>query len=93
MSLVGAGRPLQTFQLDPVPAARSGLRAWQERLRLVQEALTLLRGLSAADLLRDLVLEEHLASSASLRLCHIAAGLPFRQCLLCYAHISNACYM
>jgi hypothetical protein len=66
--------------MEQVPRTAEGARAWGERLRLVQEALTLLRGLSVQQLLRDLVLEEHLASAASLRLCHIAAGALSRRC-------------
>lgn len=47
---------------------------WQQALRLAQEALTLLRGLSVQELLQELVLEEHLALSASTRLCHTVVG-------------------
>lgn len=56
------------------PATAAAAAAWQAALRLAQEALTLLRGLSAHELLRELVLEEHLASSASTRLCHAIVG-------------------
>lgn len=52
----------------------------QVALRVVQEALTLLRGLSAAEHLRELVLDEHLASPAATRLCHVVVGVrPSRQ--------------
>ncbi|KAK9902006.1 hypothetical protein WJX75_000979 [Coccomyxa subellipsoidea] len=47
---------------------------WQQALRLAQEALTLLRGLSVQELLQELVLEEHLAMPASTRLCHTVVG-------------------
>ena len=55
-------------------SSEKAARAWHERLRLVQEALTLLRGLSVQPLLKDLVLESHTSSAASTRACLTTAG-------------------
>ncbi|BDA48281.1 hypothetical protein COCOBI_11-5410 [Coccomyxa sp. Obi] len=68
------GGPLQALAAQPRPATAPEARRWQVALRVVQEALTLLRGLSAAEHLRELVLEEHLASPAATRLCHVVVG-------------------
>ena len=55
--------------------SKAGVKAWQERLRVVQEALTLLRGLSVQPLLKGLVLEDHMSSAASIQACLVAAGM------------------
>ncbi|CAL8465940.1 g5476 [Coccomyxa elongata] len=68
------GGLLQALAAQPRPATVPEARRWQVALRVVQEALTLLRGLSAAEHLRELVLEEHLASPAATRLCHVVVG-------------------
>ena len=55
--------------------SKAEAEAWQERLRVVQEALTLLRGLSVQPLLKGLVYEDHTSSAASIRACLVAAGM------------------
>ena len=55
--------------------SKAEAEAWQERLRVVQEALTLLRGLSVQPLLKDLVFEDHMSSAASTRAYLVAAGI------------------
>lgn len=63
------------MELQP-PTCREEAEVWHLRLRLIQEALTLLRGLSVQPLLKDVVLDDHISSAASLRLCHATAGGP-----------------
>ena len=55
-------------------ATRKEAQAWRQRLRLAQEALTLLRGLSVQPQVRAMVLEDHVSSAASIRLCLATAG-------------------
>jgi len=74
--------------------------AWAERLRLAQEALTLLRGLAAEPAAAAAVLEDLTASPAAARLCLVATsarpaappGLrcaPYIECAHKATHISH----
>ncbi len=64
------------------PASKKEAGTWHERLRLTQEALTLLRGLSVQPQVKDVVLEDHISSAASIRLCLMTAGMhPFGKSL------------
>ncbi len=57
------------------PASKKEAGIWHEQLRLAQEALTLLRGLSVQPQVKDLVLGDHISSAASIRLCLMTAGM------------------
>ncbi len=81
---LGALRPLRP------PGSAADFGAWGARLVLAQEALTLLRGLSAAEHLREAVAEEIAASPASLRLCHIVPGARLALLHTCM-HRMHAC--
>lgn len=58
----------------PLAAPRKEAQAWHQRLRLAQEALTLLRGLSVQPQVRAMVLEDHVSSAASILSCLATAG-------------------
>ena len=57
-----------------LPSGSEAAAAWAERLRLAQEALTLLRGLAADAHTAAATLEDLSASPASLRLCLVTLG-------------------
>lgn len=65
---------LAAMHAPELPSGHEAAGAWAERLRLAQEALTLLRGLAADAHTAAATLEDLSATAASLRLCLVTLG-------------------
>ena len=74
-ALALAGGVLAAMHVPELPSAYAAAGAWAERLRLAQEALTLLRGLAADAHTAAATLEDLSATPASLRLCLVTLGV------------------